>query len=79
MRVIAKKRCRVMVEPPEKGFYTVAVICSSCLPRSPSGKQGDGEHGKAENDGGDPDRFDVEGPSWVKCHAPSLAVVEGQR
>ena len=49
MRLIAKKRCRVMVEPPEKE----PVICSSCLPRSPRGQQ------DAENDSGDPSNFDV--------------------
>jgi hypothetical protein len=36
-----------------------------CLPRSPSGKQDDGEHSHAENDSGDPDHFDVESPSWL--------------
>jgi hypothetical protein len=36
------------------------VICSSCLPRSPSGQQDDVEHTRhAENDGGDPGNFDV--------------------
>ena len=49
MRLIAKKRCRVIVEPPEKE----PVICSSCLPRSPRGQQ------DAKNDSGDPSNFDV--------------------
>jgi hypothetical protein len=40
------------------------VICSSCLLRSPSGQQDDGEHSRhAENDGGDPGNFDVGNPS----------------
>jgi hypothetical protein len=55
------------------------MICSPCLPCSPSGQQDDGEHGNAENDGGDPGNFDVEGPSSVKWHAPFLAAVERQR
>jgi hypothetical protein len=46
--------------------------------RSPNGKQDDGEHGHAENDSREPDRFDVENPSRVKCHAPLFAAVEGQ-
>jgi hypothetical protein len=35
------------------------VICSSCLLRSPSGQQDDGEHSHGENDGGDPGNFGV--------------------
>jgi hypothetical protein len=42
------------------------VICSSCLLRSPNGKQEDDERSHAENDSGDPGNFDVEGPSWIK-------------
>jgi hypothetical protein len=52
------------------------VICSSCLLRSPNGKQDDDEQGNAEDDSGDPRHFDVENRSSVKCHAPSLAAVE---
>jgi len=37
------------------------VICSSCLLRSPNGKQEDDERSHAENDDGDPGSFDVEG------------------
>ena len=45
-------------------FMLSPVICSSCLPRSPSGQQDDGEHSRhAENDGGDPGNFDVGNPS----------------
>jgi len=39
------------------------VICSSCLQRSQSGKQGDGEHSQAENDSRYPSYFDVGKPS----------------
>jgi len=35
-------------------FHAVAVICSSCLLRSPSGKQDDGDQNDAENDSRDP-------------------------
>jgi hypothetical protein len=47
------------------------------LPRSPNGKQHEGEHSHAENDSCDPGNFDVESPSC--CHALSLAAVEQQR
>ena len=46
---------------------------------SQSEQQDEGEHSHAENDGGDPGNFDVESPSWVKCHAPSLAAVGRQQ
>jgi len=29
--------------------------------------------GRAQNERGDPGHFDVDHPSWVKCHEPSLA------
>jgi hypothetical protein len=45
---------------------------------SPNGKHDDGEHGHAENDSREPDRFDVENPSQVKCHASLFAAVERQ-
>jgi hypothetical protein len=44
-------------------FMLSPVICSSCLPRSPSGQQDEREHSHAENDGGDPGNFDVGNPS----------------
>jgi hypothetical protein len=44
-------------------FMLSPVICSSCLLRSPSGQQDDGEHSHGENDGGDPGNFDVGNPS----------------
>ena len=67
MRLIAKKRCRVMVEPPEKG----PVICSSCLPRSPRGQQ------DAENDSGDPATSMLEVRSLMPCAI--LTAVERRR
>jgi hypothetical protein len=36
-----------------------------------NGKHDEGEYSHAENDSGDPGNFDVEGPSWIKCHGPS--------
>jgi hypothetical protein len=53
-------------------------ICSSCLPRSPNGKQENGERSRAEDDGGDPGNFDVENPSRIKCHAPLFAAAGRQ-
>jgi hypothetical protein len=46
------------------GFHRGEGLCS------PNGEQENGERGHAEDDSGNPDNFDVEGPPWVKWHEP---------
>jgi hypothetical protein len=52
---------------------------SSCLLRSPNGKQDADDQTDTENDSRDPGSFDDERPSWVKWHVRSSAAVERQR
>jgi hypothetical protein len=53
----------VVVKDAVRRTMLSPVICSSCLQRSQSGKQGDGEHSQAENDSRYPSYFDVGKPS----------------
>ena len=43
--------------------------CTSCLVCSPNGEQENCERGHTEDDGGNPDSFDVESSFRIKCHA----------
>jgi hypothetical protein len=62
-KVADEAACEAWNSLAPRPFMLSPVICSSCLPRSPSGQQDDGGHSHAENDGGDPGNFDVGNPS----------------
>jgi hypothetical protein len=48
------------------------------LPRSPNGKQQDGERYRAENENANRDRFNRESPSRDEWHAPFFAAVSAR-